>query len=70
MIDLQKNRKQHYTVVGIWSDTGQRYANWFAGDDADDAESICSEQNPGLLICAVIRGIHEAAESRSVSDIE
>ena len=52
-----------YTVVGIWTDSSQRFCDWFHAQNPDEAESLCQARHPGLLICAVFSGTHEPVES-------
>lgn len=45
-----------FTVVGIYSDNNQRWAQSFAAEDAEDAERQVKELEPEILIAGVIAG--------------
>ncbi len=52
-----------YTVVGYWPDTDQRFTARLSATTATEAESRCIEENPGVSVCAVFAGEHDAVDT-------
>jgi hypothetical protein len=51
-----------FTIVGLWTDTGQRFATHIDAKNSIEAEAICSKHNEGLTICGVIQGRHKCID--------
>jgi hypothetical protein len=51
-----------FTIIGIWTDTDQRFATHIEAKNSIEAEAICSKHNEGLTICGVIQGCHEVLD--------
>ena len=47
---------KHFTIIGIWLDTGQRFATHVQAKSALEAEAICESRFAGVTICGVLRG--------------
>jgi len=54
-----------FTVIGLWTDSGQRFATHIHAKNAIEAEATCSKHNEGVTICGVIKGRHECADLES-----
>lgn len=54
-----------FTVIGLWSDTDQRFATHVSAQNAKEAETKCVEQYAGVTICGIIRGRHECVDTKS-----
>jgi hypothetical protein len=60
--------KKHFTVIGFWQDTHQRFMDYVKAPTADEAERkiLSNEKLHGLGIVAVIEGYHLAWESNTL----
>jgi len=59
-----------FTVIGLWTDTDQRFATHIRAKNAVEAEATCSKHNEGVTICGVIKGRHECVDLEStVTDL-
>lgn len=47
---------KQYTVVGVYEDTEQRYAEHFTAENPAKAIEYCLKEAPGLLIAGVFEG--------------
>lgn len=58
---MSKKTKKTYTVIGIYADNNQRYADSFKAVDAEDAENQAvalakKEEGCELLVAGVVEG--------------
>lgn len=51
-----------FTIVGLWTDTDQRFATHIQASNAVEAEAICSKHNEGVTVCGVIQGRHQCID--------
>ena len=51
-----------FTVVGLWTDTDQRFATHIQAKNAVEAEAVCAKHNEGVTICGVIQGRHKCID--------
>ena len=58
-----KRAQCHFTVIGFYADTMQRFADAFAASSPEEAEEMCLRQYDGVSVCGVIKGRHNCADS-------
>uniref|UniRef100_A0A6M3XZV6 Phage protein n=1 Tax=viral metagenome TaxID=1070528 RepID=A0A6M3XZV6_9ZZZZ len=52
-----------YTAIGFYPDNGQKFNTFLNAGNADEALLIVEDQNPCLIVCGVIEGIHPSMDS-------
>ena len=60
-----KRVQRHFTVIGFWDDTMQRFADSFRASTPDEAEEMCFRQHEGVSVCGVIEGKHNCLDSHA-----
>ena len=62
---MEKRAKRHFTVIGFWADTMQRFADSFMASSPDEAEEMCLSQCDGVSVCGVVDGKHRCMDSHT-----
>jgi hypothetical protein len=55
----------HFTVIGFWPDTMQRFADSYMAMDSGEAEKMCLRLNDGVSVCGVIKGKHACVDTHT-----
>lgn len=58
--------KHHWTVVGIYENSYERFAGFVIAANPEEAERKMVEKSPDLIVAGVIKGWHEMADGKSL----